>query len=74
MYAAINGHLDPVDVEDLGRYETELYQFLESRHAAVLTSIATKKTLDDEVKGLLNAALKEFGQTFVGAQAKAAVA
>ncbi|MSO30085.1 MAG: F0F1 ATP synthase subunit alpha [Acidobacteria bacterium] len=73
VYAATNGHLDPVAVEDLSRFEVELYRFLETRHPTVLTGIAEKKILDDEIKGALNAALKEFSQQFVGARAAAAV-
>jgi F-type H+/Na+-transporting ATPase subunit alpha len=64
IYAATKGFLDPVQVDDLRRYEEDLYRFLETRHASVLTSIADKKILDDEVKGALEAALKEFGQQF----------
>jgi F-type H+/Na+-transporting ATPase subunit alpha len=64
IYAATKGFLDAVAVDDLRRYEEDLYRFLETRHAGVLTGIADKKVLDDEVKGALEAALKEFGQQF----------
>src|SRR5687767_1089995 len=64
IYAATKGFLDSVAVDDLRRYEEDLYRFLETRHAGVLTGIADKKVLDDEVKGALEAALKEFGQQF----------
>src|SRR5688500_8924989 len=64
IYAATKGFLDAVPVEDVFRYEEDLYRFLETRHAGVLTGIADKKVLDDEVKGALEAALKEFGQQF----------
>jgi F-type H+-transporting ATPase subunit alpha len=74
VYAAINGYLDSVDVEDLSRYEEELYRFLETSHQDLLTTIATKKTLDDDLKNTMNEAFKEFGQTFVGAHSKTAVA
>jgi F-type H+-transporting ATPase subunit alpha len=56
------------------RYEEELYRFLETRYPAVLGGIAQKKVLDDEVKGALESALKDFGQTFVAASKQAAVA
>ena len=72
IFAATNGYLDPIAVEDLLKYEDDLNRFLESRHPAVLTGIAEKKVLDDEVKGALVAALKDFAQSFVGS--KAAVA
>jgi F-type H+-transporting ATPase subunit alpha len=64
IYAATKGFLDAVQVEDVRRYEEDLYRFLETRHAGVLTGIADKKILDDELKGALEAALKEFGQQF----------
>jgi F-type H+/Na+-transporting ATPase subunit alpha len=74
IYAAINGFLDPVPVEDLRRYEEDRYRFLETRHSQVLSSIAKKKVLDDEIKNALNAALEEFGQAFVKTEQRAAVA
>jgi F-type H+-transporting ATPase subunit alpha len=73
VYAATKGFLDGVPIEDLRRYEEDLYRFLETRHPRVLTGIAEKKTLDDEVKAALENALKDFGQTF-SATKQAAVA
>jgi hypothetical protein len=40
----------------------DLYRFLETRHARVLTTIAEKKIIDDESKAALEAALTEFGR------------
>src|SRR5688500_4301543 len=64
VFAATNGYLDSVPVEQLRRYEDDLYPFLESRHPAVLSAVAEKKILDDDLKKALNAALDEFGRTF----------
>jgi F-type H+/Na+-transporting ATPase subunit alpha len=72
IYAATKGFLDSVAVEDVRRYEEDLYRFLETRHAGVLGGIAQKKQLDDETKGALESALKEFGQTFSAKQTAAA--
>jgi F-type H+-transporting ATPase subunit alpha len=74
VFAATNGYLDPVAVEDLERYESELYRFLETRHPAVLVGIKEKKIIGDEDKAALKGALQEFREQFVGAQAGAAVA
>jgi F-type H+/Na+-transporting ATPase subunit alpha len=71
IFAATNGYLDPVAVDRLRQYEDELYRFLETRQTGVLSAIAEKKILDDDVKKALNAALDEFGKQFA---AKAAVA
>jgi F-type H+-transporting ATPase subunit alpha len=64
IYAATKGYLDPVPIEEVRRYEEELYRFLEARASNVLTGIADKKILDDEVRGALDAALTEFGKQF----------
>src|ERR671910_1340505 len=73
IYAATNGYLDAVPVERLRDYEIELFKFLDTRYPAVLTGIAEKKQLDDEVKGALENALKDFAQTFTAGK-QAAVA
>jgi F-type H+-transporting ATPase subunit alpha len=74
IYAATKGYLDPVAVEDVRRYEEELYRFLESRGAQVLSAIATKKIFDDDLRAQLEAALAEFGQQFMAGRQPAAVA
>jgi F-type H+-transporting ATPase subunit alpha len=70
IYAATKGFLDPVAIENVLRYETELYRFLETRHPGVLTGLADKKVLDDDIRAGLESALKEFTQQFT-ADAKA---
>ncbi len=72
VYAATKGHLDAVAVEDLERYEHELYRFLETHTPGVLTGIAGKKILDDEVKAALESAVTEFGKQFSGSRAAVA--
>ena len=72
VYAATKGFIDAVAIEDVLRYELELYRFLESRHPGVLTGIAEKKILDDEIKAGLESALKEFTQQFAAAARRAA--
>jgi len=74
VYAATKGFIDAVAIEDVRRYEEELYRFLESRHPGVLTGIAEKKNLDDALRAAIEAALKEFGQQFLGKAQTAAVA
>jgi len=64
LFAAVNGYLDNVAVERLRVFEEELYRFLETQRPAVLSAIAEKKILDDEIKPQLAAALEEFGKQF----------
>src|SRR2546426_1884027 len=72
IYAATNGYLDPIEIDDVRAYEQELYRFLESRHPGLLTGVAAKKQLDDALKGDLDRALKEFGAQFAAARKAAA--
>ena len=51
-------------VEQLRAYETGLYQFLDTRRPQVLTALAEKKQIDDDVKAALKEALTEFGKQF----------
>jgi F-type H+-transporting ATPase subunit alpha len=74
IYAATKGFIDDTAIEDVHRYEEELYRFLEARHPGVLTGIAEKKVLDDELKAALETALKAFNQQFSGSRQTAGVA
>jgi F-type H+-transporting ATPase subunit alpha len=74
IFAATKGYLDSIDVEQVRRYEEELYRFLERNHPEILTQIAEKKILDDQLRGAIEAALEQFGRQFAGAAQAAAVA
>jgi F0F1-type ATP synthase alpha subunit len=71
IYAGTNGFFDSVAVPDVRRAEVELLQFMASRFGTLLTTIREKKTIDDTLKGQLNAALKEFNDQFAAAGARA---
>ena len=64
IYAGTNGFVDDVAPEDLVRYETELFEFVESQHPDLLPAIAEKRQIDDDVKGGAEKALQEFNQRF----------
>src|SRR6185437_16038152 len=60
IFAGGNGFLDDVPVEDIRRFEAELYQFLDNSKPEVLQAIREKRELNDEIKQQLKNALKEF--------------
>ena len=64
IYAGTNGFVDDVAPEDLVRYETELFEFVESQHPDLFPAIAEKRQIDDDVKGGAEKALQEFSQRF----------
>src|ERR671913_417292 len=72
IYAATNGYLDAVAVEDVRVYENELFQFLDTRKPQLMSSFAEKKQIDDAIKADLSQALKEFGDSFAAARKTAA--
>jgi len=69
VYAATNGYLDSVPVEKLRQYEDDLYRVLDTRYGALLASIREEKTLSDDIKKNLNAALDDFGKQFAAVAA-----
>jgi len=72
IYAGTNGYLDNVAVPDVRAFEVELYQFIESRHPDLFRGIAEKKQLDDQLKPVLDGAVKTFAAEFASRKAAAA--
>jgi F-type H+-transporting ATPase subunit alpha len=60
IWAAINGYLDDIPVENVRNFEAGLLKFVENSHPGLLTSIREKKALTDEVKADLEQALKDY--------------
>jgi F-type H+/Na+-transporting ATPase subunit alpha len=65
IYAGTNGYLDDLPVEQCRDFEAGLYRFVENAHPGLLPEIAQKKNLDDDLKGKINTAIKEFKGRFV---------
>src|SRR6184192_116429 len=72
IFAGTNGYLDNIAVSELRTFETELYKFIETRHPQLFPAVAEKKQLDDQLKGALDAAVKEFAGDFATRRAAAA--
>jgi F-type H+-transporting ATPase subunit alpha len=64
IYAASNGYVDDYPVLSLRRYETELYAFLDGRKESLLAELRNKKSIDDDLKAKIKAALDEFKKEF----------
>jgi F-type H+/Na+-transporting ATPase subunit alpha len=72
IYAGVNGYMDRIAVTDVRAFEVGLYDFIETRHPDVFRGVADKKQLDDQLKGALDAAVKEFAEGFAARKATAA--
>jgi F-type H+-transporting ATPase subunit alpha len=74
LYAGTRGFLDRYGVADIRPYETELHDFLATRHPAILASVAGGRQIDDRLTAVLDRALDEFGTMFRGRTAQLASA
>ena len=64
IFAGTNGLLDDLVVADCRPFEQYLYRFLDAGHPALLEKIRNRKTIDDEIKGELQKAIKEAKERF----------
>ncbi len=64
IYAGTKGFLDNLPTNVLAKYETGLYQFIDSRYPEIFTEIADKRTIGDELDAKLQKALTEYGEEF----------
>ncbi|MDI7740884.1 F0F1 ATP synthase subunit alpha [Lysinibacillus fusiformis] len=62
LYALTRGFLDDIPVQDIVRFEAELYSWLDVNHTNVLDHIRTTKELASDAE--MAAALNEFKKTF----------
>ncbi|RMI17235.1 MAG: F0F1 ATP synthase subunit alpha [Calditrichaeota bacterium] len=64
IFAGTGGFLDALPVESIPRFETEYLAFLETKHQDILTEIAEKKTLSDDLRERMTRAVQEFLKMF----------
>jgi F-type H+-transporting ATPase subunit alpha len=64
IYAGANGFLDDVDVPDIRTFETAMYRYLDIHHRDLLSDIASKQALDDDIKARIGKALEAFKSEF----------
>jgi F-type H+/Na+-transporting ATPase subunit alpha len=65
IFAGTNGYLDDLKVEDIRGFEEGLYKYLDSAQSQLLKDIIEKKTLDDDLKNRIKAALKEYKENYI---------
>ena len=64
IYAGVNGFLDNIAVDQIEKYEQEIYRYFEERHADLLETVKKEKVISDEMKEKFNQVLTEFGEGF----------
>ena len=74
LHAGVNGFIDTLPVQRVRAFEKEYLRFLHANKASLLADIAKEERLSDESLAQLEAAVKEFLETFAVAGATAAEA
>ena len=64
IFAGTNGYLDEIPLEHVGRYESELLEMMELKHGAILSEIAEKRDLSEEMTTKLKDLLGRFTESF----------
>ncbi len=64
IWAATNGHIDDVPVEQVRRFETDFLRFVENSQPGVLQSLREKKSFTDEIKNELTRVIADFKETW----------
>jgi len=71
IYACGNAFLDDMKVEDIRRFESEFFHYLDNSKPELLQAIREKRELTDDIKSQLKAAINEAKTRFGKAPAKA---
>ncbi|MGH9434481.1 MAG: F0F1 ATP synthase subunit alpha [Terriglobia bacterium] len=72
IFAGVNGFLDGLDVDECRPFEMGLYDFVGASYPSLLATIASKKNLDDELRGAIRKALGEYQAQFRAEQSATA--
>ncbi|MFC2020225.1 F0F1 ATP synthase subunit alpha [Chloroflexota bacterium] len=62
LYAAINGYLDTVPVDQLAAFENDFHRFMETSHPEIDGAIAREKDISSETEEAFKTAIAEFVQ------------
>ena len=64
IYVVTNKYLLDVAVEDITRFESEFFEFLDTKYPEVPNAIATEKVISEETEETLKKAIDEFKASF----------
>ena len=64
IYAVTHKYLLDIAVEDITRFETELFEFLNTKYPEIPETIRTEKVISEDTESKLTAAIEEFKKQF----------
>lgn len=62
IYAAVNGHLDPVAIDKIGQWEQAYLDYMRSSHGDVMKGIISNKKITEEIEQQLKEAVTTFNE------------
>jgi len=65
LHAADGGYLDELPVEQVSRYEAELWAHAQREYRSVIRRIDEEQALDDDLKADMDTLIQEFGERFL---------
>ena len=68
IFAVVNNFLTDIKVEDIARFQDELFEFIDNTHPEIIESIHTTKDLKPENAEAIKAAINEFKGKFVASK------
>jgi F-type H+/Na+-transporting ATPase subunit alpha len=64
LFSGTQGYLDDLNVADIRAFEDGLYKYFDSAQSGLIDDLTNKKSLDDDLRNKLHAALKEYKANF----------
>ena len=64
IFAGSRGFLDDIPVSSIGKFEAELYPYIEAKYPEIFEEIRSKKTIEKDLEDNLIKALNDFKATF----------
>jgi F-type H+-transporting ATPase subunit alpha len=68
FWSIANGYLDEVDIENIGKYEKELLDYIETSHPDIYKELVTEQKLEDKLEAKIKKAVESFTKRFISKQ------
>lgn len=65
LYAVNKGYLKNIEVEDIEKYEKELYEFINTKNQKLVEKINDEQKLTDELQNMMKEVLDNFNNEFI---------
>jgi len=65
LFSGTQGYFDDFEVSDIRAFENGLYKYIDSAQSALIDDLTKKKSIDDDLRNRLHAALKEYKANFL---------